>query len=530
MPDLSFVQHHGVFDLSYNRLSGLVPEELGNCVVVVDLLLSNNMLSGEIPGSLSRLTNLTTLDLSGNLLTGSIPLEFGDSFKLQGLYLGNNQLTGSIPRSLGRLGSLVKLNLTGNKLSGSVPTGFGNLTGLTHLDLSCNKLTGELPSSLSQMLNLVGLYVQQNSFSGPLDGLFSNSIMAWRIDTMNLSNNVFDGALPRSLGNLSYLTNLDLHENKFTGEIPPELANLMQLEYFDVSRNKLSGQIPEKMCHMVNLQYLNLADNGLEGLVPESGICQNLSKITLAGNKDLCGRVMGLDCLIRTPDKSAPLHAWGLSGIVFGSALIILTVVYALWKWIIRSCRQNDPEDTEESKLNSFIDQDLHLSSSSRSKEPLSINVATFGQPLLKLTLDDILEATNNYCKTNIIGDGGFGTVYKATLPFGVILLELVTGKEPTGPDFKEKEGGNLVGWVFRKIKKGKAADVLDSTVLNAYSKPMMLQVLQIAAFAYPHPFTYTHNRRVGPVVLRFGKFQENGKVSADVSSTPDIRTLEGFV
>ncbi|KAJ0085217.1 hypothetical protein Patl1_07456 [Pistacia atlantica] len=484
MPDLSFVQHHGVFDLSYNRLSGLIPEELGNFVVVVDLLLSNNMLSGEVPGSLSRLTNLTTLDLSGNLLTGSIPLEFGDSLKLQGLYLGNNQLTGSIPGSLGRLGSLVKLNLTGNKLSGSVPIGFGNLTGLTHLDLSCNKLDGELPSSLSQMLNLVGLYVQQNSLSGPLDGLFSNSIMAWRIETMNLR------------------------------EIPPELGNLMQLEYFDVSRNKLSGQIPEKMCHLVNLQYLNLADNGLEGLVPESGICQNLSKITLAGNKNLCGRVLGLDCQIRTHDKSALLNAWGLAGIMVGSALIILTVVCVLRKWIVRSRRQNDPEDNEESKLNSFIDQDLYLLSSSRSKEPLSINVATFEQPLLKLTLVDIIEATNNFCKTNIIGDGGFGTVYKATLPdeksvavkklskaktqeygqsgrsttrgdvysFGVILLELVTGKEPTGPDFKEKEGGNLVGWVFQKIKKGQAVDVVDPTVLNADSKPTMLQVLQIAA------------------------------------------------
>lgn len=48
-------------------------------MVVVDLLISNNMLSGSIPRSLSRLTNLTTLDFSGNLLTGLIPPEFGDS-------------------------------------------------------------------------------------------------------------------------------------------------------------------------------------------------------------------------------------------------------------------------------------------------------------------------------------------------------------------------------------------------------------------------------------------------------------------
>lgn len=58
----------------------------------------------------------------------------------------------------------------------------------------------------------------------------------------------------------------------------------------------------------------------------------------------------------------------------------------------------------------------------SRSKEPLSINLAMFEQPLLKLTLVDILEATNNFCKTNVIGDGGFGTVYKATLPNGKIV------------------------------------------------------------------------------------------------------------
>lgn len=42
-----------------------------------------------------------------------------------------------------------------------------------------------------------------------------------------------------------------------------------------------------------------------------------------------------------------------------------------------------------------------------------------FEQPLVKLTLSDILDATNNFCKTKIVGDGGFGTVYKAQLPNG---------------------------------------------------------------------------------------------------------------
>ncbi|KAL7229721.1 hypothetical protein ACSBR2_008266 [Camellia fascicularis] len=649
IPDSSFVQHHGVFDLSYNSLSGSIPNDLGGCIVVVDLLISNNRLSGEIPASLARLTNLTTLDLSGNFLSGGVPTEFGNSINLQGLYLGNNQLTGIIPESLGQLIGLVKLNLTGNKLSGTIPSSFGNLKGLTHLDLSSNVLNGELRSTLSRMVNLVGLNVQQNSLSGHIDQLFSNSAV-WRIEAANLSNNFFDGNIPKSLGNMSYLTSLDLHGNMFTGEIPPELGNLMQLEYLDVSLNRLSGQIPEKICSIVNLVSLNLAENGLEGPIPKNGICQNLSKISLAGNKDLCGRILGLECPLKSLDRRRPLlNLWGLASIVIGTILMTLSIAIVLRIWVSKSRRRSDPENTDESKLNSSIDQNLYFLSSIRSKEPLSINVAMFEQPLLKLTLVDILEATNNFCKTNVIGDGGFGTVYKATLPdgksvavkklnqsktqghreflaeietlgkvkhpnlvpllgycsfgdekllvyeymvngsldlwlrnrtgalkvldwskrfkiatgaarglaflhhgfiphiihrdikasnillneefepkvadfglarlisacethvstdiagtfgyippeygrswrsttkgdvysFGVILVELVTGKEPTGPEFKEIEGGNLVGWVFQKMKKGQAVDVLDQTVLNADSKQMMLQTLQIAA------------------------------------------------
>lgn len=57
-----------------------------------------------------------------------------------------------------------------------------------------------------------------------------------------------------------------------------------------------------------------------------------------------------------------------------------------------------------------------------------------------------------------------------------------LNGKEPTGPKFKDIEGGNMVGWVNQKIKKGRNVDVLDPTVLNADSKQSMLQTLQIAA------------------------------------------------
>ncbi len=69
------------------------------------------------------------------------------------------------------------------------------------------------------------------------------------------------------------------------------------------------------------------------------------------------------------------------------------------------------------------------------------------------------------------------GDVYS----YGVRLLELLTGKEPTGVDFKDTEGGNLVGWVRLMIKQGAAQDTLDATVSNGPWKISMLKVLHIA-------------------------------------------------
>ena len=90
--------------LSYNRLKGEIPAELGNLSNLIDLVLSDNELGGEIPPELGSLSNLESLDLYGNQLSGEIPAELGNLSKLGGFWgglsLSGNQLSGCIPSEL----------------------------------------------------------------------------------------------------------------------------------------------------------------------------------------------------------------------------------------------------------------------------------------------------------------------------------------------------------------------------------------------------------------------------------------------
>ena len=67
---------------------------------VTGLYLWENRLSGMIPPELGNLSELFWLDLVNNRLTGEIPSELGNLANLEGLYLRNNNLTGCIPAGL----------------------------------------------------------------------------------------------------------------------------------------------------------------------------------------------------------------------------------------------------------------------------------------------------------------------------------------------------------------------------------------------------------------------------------------------
>ncbi|XP_065873441.1 systemin receptor SR160 [Euphorbia lathyris] len=85
------------------------------------------------------------LDLSYNLLSGSIPKEIGTMTYLYVLNLGHNYISGIIPQEFGNLEGLNILNLASNKLEGVIPQVMTRLSLLTEIDMSNNKLTGTIP-------------------------------------------------------------------------------------------------------------------------------------------------------------------------------------------------------------------------------------------------------------------------------------------------------------------------------------------------------------------------------------------------
>uniref|UniRef100_J3LES9 Receptor kinase-like protein Xa21 n=1 Tax=Oryza brachyantha TaxID=4533 RepID=J3LES9_ORYBR len=109
------------------------------------ILLSYNKLEGPIPREVSNLNQLTELQLSSNTLTGEIPMSIGECKQLHILQMDRNFLTGNITKSLGILKSLSTVNLSHNNLTGFIPIELSDLTSLTQLDLSYNNLQGQIP-------------------------------------------------------------------------------------------------------------------------------------------------------------------------------------------------------------------------------------------------------------------------------------------------------------------------------------------------------------------------------------------------
>ncbi|OIW20372.1 hypothetical protein TanjilG_09532 [Lupinus angustifolius] len=102
---------------------------------------------GMVRPTFNRNGSMIFLDISYNMLSGSIPKEIGAMYYLTILNLGHNNISGSIPEELGKVKDLNILDLSYNRLEGEIPSTMAGLSLLTEIDFSNNYLSGSIPES-----------------------------------------------------------------------------------------------------------------------------------------------------------------------------------------------------------------------------------------------------------------------------------------------------------------------------------------------------------------------------------------------
>ncbi|XP_057964772.1 LRR receptor-like serine/threonine-protein kinase RGI2 [Malania oleifera] len=136
-----------VLDVSENQFVGQIPGSFGHLSSLNRLILSRNSFSGSIPPLLGHCSSLQLLDLSSNMLSGSIPKELFEIESLDiALNLSWNGLTGTIPPEISALSKLSVLDVSHNMLGGDLMP-LSGLENLVSLNISHNNFTGYLPDN-----------------------------------------------------------------------------------------------------------------------------------------------------------------------------------------------------------------------------------------------------------------------------------------------------------------------------------------------------------------------------------------------
>jgi Leucine-rich repeat (LRR) protein len=144
-PSLGKCSHMLDLRIGYNKLNGTIPKEIMQIPTLVNLSMEGNSLSGSLPNDIGSLQNLVKLSLENNKFSGHLPQTLGNCLAMEQLFLQGNSFDGAIPNIRGLMG-VRRVDLSNNDLSGSIPEYFANFSKLEYLNLSINNFTGKVPS------------------------------------------------------------------------------------------------------------------------------------------------------------------------------------------------------------------------------------------------------------------------------------------------------------------------------------------------------------------------------------------------
>ncbi|KAK2984534.1 hypothetical protein RJ640_019509 [Escallonia rubra] len=147
-----------------NRFSGEIPDSISMAGQLEQVQIDNNSFISKLPHGLGLVRSLYRFSASLNGLYGELPPNFCDSPVMSIINLSHNYFSGQIPE-VKSCRKLVSLSLADNTFVGEIPQSLAELPVLTYLDLSHNNLTGPIPEEL-QNLKLALFNVSFNRLSG----------------------------------------------------------------------------------------------------------------------------------------------------------------------------------------------------------------------------------------------------------------------------------------------------------------------------------------------------------------------------
>ncbi|XP_030458781.2 probable LRR receptor-like serine/threonine-protein kinase At3g47570 [Syzygium oleosum] len=503
----------GELRLRQNRISGSIPNCIGNLSSLQEFLVSSNNMTSVLPVSMWSLQELIFLNVSLNSFNGGLPFDMGKMRAIVSIDLSWNRLTGAIPSSIRELESLASLNLSRNSFQGLIPQSIGDLKGLDFLDLSYNELSGAIPESMEGLPYLQSLHLSFNKLSGeiPNGGPFRNFSALSFIGNEALCGNATFQVPPCKLnGNKSRDKQLRL----LFIMLPIVSAILLVLVICLLRKRGDTGkkgsilvENPPGIDHpMISYQELCSATNNFsESNLLEAGSFSSVYKGTLANGTDVAVKVLKLhiEGALKSFDAECEVfriirhrNLVKVISTCTNADMRVLVLQYvphgSLEKWLysnnynlglhqrvkimvdvataIEYLHHGQPEPVVHCDLkpsNVLLNEDLVA------------QVCDFG--IAKILAENKLET-----QTRTLGTIGYiapeyglegkvstkGDVYS----FGILLLEVITRKKPTGEMFDADM--NLRRWVGAAIPY-QVLDIVDSGILSTKQEDLTLPELE---------------------------------------------------
>nr|CAD1833101.1 unnamed protein product [Ananas comosus var. bracteatus] len=454
---------------------------------VLALRLPGAGLVGPIPpNTLSKLDALQILSLRSNRLTGSIPLDIFSLLSLQYLYLQHNNLSGDIPSSLP--------------------------SGLNTLDLSSNSITGEIPAGIKNLSKLSILNLQDNLLSGPIPNLNLPNLKR-----LNLSDNNLNGSIPVSLQKFpqdSFLVVVILCLSKRKGE---EVTGDLKQKALEKPKEEFSSGIQvaernklvffEGCTYSFDLEDLLRASAEVLGkgtygtaykAILEDGITVVVKRLkeVVVGKRDfeqqmeIIGRVgqhpnlVPLRAYYYSKDEKLLVYDYvttgSLSSLLHGNSVAEKTpldwnarvkIILGTAHGIAHIHTQGGPKFFHGNikSSNILLNSDLVPFISDYGLSPLMNPPFNTSRVVVGYRAPETLEARKITQKSDIYS-------------FGVLLLEMLTGKSPLLQSQGHDDIPDLPRWVQSVVREEWTAEVFDVELMKYQNiEDEMVQMLQIA-------------------------------------------------